>query len=115
MVKIPFNCISIIINKITGAIFMNNEIKNKNKRISFLKEQTNMPPIALADLSFIEITGKNYVEIDGIKKILECNREKIIIRFKDNTVDFSGKELIIRNFNEKSAIIEGSISSIVFE
>ena len=94
---------------------MNAEIKKKNSLKNFLKEQTNMPPIALADLSFIEVTGKNYIELDGIKKIVECSQEKIIIRFKDIVVSFNGKELTIKNFNEKSAIIEGDISSIIFE
>ena len=87
----------------------------KNKSVNFIKEQTNMPPIALADLSYIEITEKNYIELEGVKKIIECGNDRIKIKFKDCIAQFCGTDLYIRNYNEKSAIIEGEFSSIIFE
>lgn len=88
------------------------------KKINLIKsieKETDMPLISLADLPFIEITGNNHIEVDGIRKIIESNKETIKISFKKDVVTFSGDNLLIRNFSSKSAIIEGDISIISFE
>ncbi len=94
-------------------------MKNKEKKdksfVNFLEKQTDMPPISLADMPYIEISGRNHIELDGVHKILEYKKEKLRLRFKKCTVCFNGENLYIRNFSEKNAIIEGTVSSIEFE
>jgi len=86
----------------------------KSKIIKSFEKETDMPLISLADLPFIEITGNNHIEVDGIKKIIESNKESIKIKFKNEIITFSGYNLTIRNFSGKAAIIEGNISIISF-
>lgn len=89
---------------------------NKNHKLNkILENQTDMPPVSLSNLSYIEISGDNHIELDGIVKILECNENLIRIRFKHKTVLFKGENLQIRNYFNKSAIINGKITSIIFE
>ena len=80
-----------------------------------IQRETDMPPISLMDMPFIEITGNNHIEIDGIRKIIETNQNAVKIKFKDYCIGFMGENLNIRNFSGKSAIIEGEISAISFE
>ena len=89
---------------------------DKNYKISkLLENQTDMPPVSLSNSSYVEITGHNHIELDGIIKILECNENFLRIRFKNKTVLFKGENLNIRNYFNKSAIINGEINSIIFE
>ena len=90
-------------------------MSKKIKFIKTLEKETDMPLVSLADLPFIEITGNNHIELDGIRKIIESNKETIKISFKKDVVIFSGDNLSIRNFCGKTAIIEGDISIISFE
>ena len=46
----------------------------KLKIIKSFEKETDMPLISLADLPFIEITGNNHIEVDGIKKIIESEQ-----------------------------------------
>ena len=81
----------------------------------FLEKQTDMPPISLSDIPYIEISGRKHIELDGVHKILEYNGERIKIRFRKATVLFSGEGLYISNFSGKTAIIKGKLESVVFE
>ncbi|MBE6788282.1 MAG: hypothetical protein E7539_01300 [Ruminococcaceae bacterium] len=88
----------------------------REKRLShFIEKQTDMPPVSVSDLAYIEISGQNHIELDGIRKILEYKEDRIKIRFRHNTVCFNGEKISIRNFSKKNAIIEGKINSIEFE
>ena len=89
--------------------------KYKKTFAGFMEKQTDMPPISLSDMPYIEISGRNYAELDGVHKILEYKEERLKIRFHHCTVCFNGENLFIRNFSNKNAIIEGTISSIEFE
>lgn len=89
--------------------------KRKYTLADFLEKQTDMPPASLADIPYIEISGKNHIELDGVHKILEYKEEKLRIRFHHCTVCFNGENLCIRNFSQKNAVIEGEIASIEFE
>ena len=91
------------------------ERKNKKSFSDFLEKQTDMPPVSLSDIPYIEISGRKHIELDGVHKILEYSGEKIRIRFRKITVSFSGQELYISNFSGKNAIIKGMITEIVFE
>lgn len=86
-----------------------------NKLNSFVERQTDMPPVSISDLPFIEISGQNHIEIDGIQKILEYKENIIKIRFRHSTISFNGENLTLRDYNQKSAIIEGKIRSVEFE
>lgn len=89
-------------------------MSKKSNLIKKLEKETDMPPISLTDTSFIEITGNNHIELDGIKRIIESNKDIIKILFKKEVITFSGYNLLIRNFSGKTAIIEGDISNISF-
>lgn len=81
----------------------------------FVQSQTDMPPISLMDLPYIEISGQNHIEIEGIYKITEYNSNTIKLKFKRNVVCFMGVDLHMQNFSDKNTVIKGKISSIVFE
>ena len=89
--------------------------KPQSKMLNFMEKQTDMPLVALGDLAYIEISGPNHIELDGIRKILEYKQNKIIIRFKHETVCFCGENIFLRNYSQKNAIIEGNIKSIEFQ
>ncbi len=91
------------------------EKKNKKTFSDFLEKQTDMPPVSLSDIPYIEISGRKHIELDGVHKILEYSDEKIKIRFRKATVSFIGNGLFISNFSSKNAIIEGELVSLVFE
>ena len=91
------------------------ERKNKKTFSEFLEKQTDMPPVSLADIPYIEISGRKHIELDGVHKILEYSGEKIKIRFRKATVSFSGEGLFISNFSGRTAIIKGRLTSVVFE
>ena len=91
------------------------ERKNRRSFSEFLENQTDMPPISLSDIPYIEISGRKHIELDGVHKILEYNSDKIRIRFRHSTVAFSGNELFISNFRGRTAIIKGVVASVVFE
>jgi len=86
-----------------------------NTLTSFLEKQTDMPPVSISDLAYIEISGQNHIELDGIQKILEYKEDRIRIRFRHSTVCFNGEKISLRNFSKKNAIIEGKVNSIEFE
>ncbi len=89
--------------------------KNKTILTNFLENQTDMPPISLSDMPYIEISGRNHIELDGLYKILEYKPERLKLRFRHCTVCFNGENMFIRNFSNKTAIVEGKLSSIEFE
>ncbi|MEE1280107.1 MAG: YabP/YqfC family sporulation protein [Oscillospiraceae bacterium] len=89
--------------------------KSKATFAQFLEKQTDMPPISLSDIPYIEISGRNHIELDGVHKILEYKQERLKLRFRHCTVCFNGENLFIRNFSNKNAVIEGTVSSIEFE
>ena len=80
-----------------------------------IEKQTDMPPISLSDISYIEISGDKHIELDGIKKILHYKDDIISIRFKHMSVTFKGNNISLTNYSGKTAIIEGKISAIEFE
>jgi len=86
-----------------------------DKILKFAQNQTDMPLISLDDLSYIEISGQNHIELDGIRKILEYKDDVIKIRFKHNTVVFKGEKISLANYSQKTAVIEGKIKLIEFE
>ena len=71
--------------------------KTQKKIIDFMEEQSDMPVVALADVAYIEISGRNHIELDGIRKILEYKQNKIRIKFKYGTVCFTGDNIFLRN------------------
>ena len=89
--------------------------RNEKSFSNFIEKQTDMPPVSLSDIPYIEISGRRHIELDGVHRILEYSGEKIKIRFRKATVSFNGNGLFISNFSGKTAIIEGTISSVVFE
>ena len=91
------------------------ERKNRKTFSEFLEKQTDMPPVSLSDIPYIEISGRKHIELDGVHKILEYNEEKIKIRFRKATVSFIGEGMFISNFSGKTAMIEGQLTSVVFE
>lgn len=92
-----------------------NNRKNKTTFAKFLEDKTDMPPISLSDMPYIEISGRNHIELDGLYKILEYKPERLKLRFKHCTVCFNGENMFIRNFSNKTAVVEGKLSSIEFE
>ena len=91
------------------------EKRSKKSLSEFLEKQTDMPPVSISDIPYIEISGRKHIELDGVYKILNYSGEKIRIRFRKATVSFSGDGLFISNFSGKNAIIEGELTSVVFE
>lgn len=89
--------------------------KTGNKIKKTIEKQTDMPPISLSDLSYIEISGDRHIELDGIRKILQYKDNVIAIRFKHMNVIFRGNNISLTNYSGKTAIIEGKISAIEFE
>ena len=91
------------------------ETTNNKTFSDFLEKQTDMPPVSLSDIPYIEISGRKHIELDGVHKILEYSNEKIKIRFRKVSVSFNGEGLFISNFSGKTAIIEGKLETVVFE
>lgn len=91
------------------------ERKHRKTFSDFLEKQTDMPPVSLSDIPYIEISGRKHIELDGVHKILHYSGEIIKIRFRKATVSFNGEGLFISNFSGKTAIIEGFLTSVVFE
>ncbi len=62
----------------------------------------------------ISITDNTEVTVENCKKILEYN--DIFIKVSTSTVTFQiwGKNLVIKNYEDKGLIIKGIISSIEF-
>ena len=62
----------------------------------------------------ISITDNTEVIVENCKKILEYN--DILIKIATSTVTFQiwGKDLVIKNYEDKGLIIKGIISSIEF-
>ncbi len=93
---------------------MRKKLKNGGV-LGFAENQTDMSPISLADLPYIEISGQNHIEIEGIYKIIECKENIIKLKFKKQTVSFDGVGLFMQNFSEKNAVIKGKINSVTFD
>lgn len=89
--------------------------KNRNSIRKAIEKQTDMPPISLSDLSFIEVSGDRHIELDGIRKILQYRDDIVAIKFKHMNVIFKGENIVLTNFSGKTAIIEGKIRTIEFE
>lgn len=90
-------------------------MRNKdNILFKFAQEQSDFAPESLADIPFIQLSGRNHTEIEGIYKIIECNENIIELKFKKERVRFSGEGLFIKSFTDKSAVIKGKITSIEF-
>ncbi len=79
------------------------------------EEASSLPPIALSDLPYIELSGQNHMELDGIHKILEYRSNCLRIRFCHVTVCFIGEGLCMRYFSGKNAVVQGVIREIKFE
>lgn len=62
----------------------------------------------------ISITDNTEVIVENCKKILEYN--DILIKIATSTLTFQiwGKDLVIKNYEDKGLIIKGVISSIEF-
>ena len=68
-------CIDLYKKLIEGNMLMKTSKKTDNNFVSFIEKQTDMQPVSISDLPYIEISGQNHVEIDGIQKILEYKEE----------------------------------------
>ena len=94
-------------------------MRNKEKTIGdrmlkFAEEQSDFSPEALANIPFIQLCGRNRVEIEGIYKLLECTSNNIVIKLKKDSICLCGSNLYIKHFTEKNAVIEGKVTSIEF-
>ena len=90
-------------------------MRNKdNKLLKFAQEQSDFSPESLANIPYIQLSGQNHAEIEGIYKIIECSENIIELKFKKESVRFSGEGLFIKSFTDKSAIINGKIAYIEF-
>lgn len=88
--------------------------KKESKLLAFAESQTDMSPISLADIPYVEINGRNHIEVDGVYRLLECNDSLIKMHFRKNTISFKGENLHIQSFGIKNATIKGIINSIEF-
>ena len=86
----------------------------RNSTFKFIEETTDMPPVSLSDIPYIELSGKNHAEIEGIYKISEYTEKTIKLEFKKDIVSFEGYDLVIKYFTDKSAIIKGNIKAVSF-
>jgi sporulation protein YqfC len=72
-------------------------------------------PVKFAtESAHMEINGNREVRIEGCRKILEYNKNKIRILTKSTSISFNGRNLKINCLTSDSLLIEGFIKSIEF-
>ncbi len=75
---------------------------------------------SICKLPFEEITknfkliwfGTSGLYVANYKKILDYNREKVVLKIINNTIEITGQSLIISLINKGEILIKGSINSI---
>ncbi|MDR1364443.1 MAG: YabP/YqfC family sporulation protein [Oscillospiraceae bacterium] len=83
----------------------------KNKIFDFLN---NSPAKFAIAQSYFEVNGNQEARIEGCRRVLEYDEEKIRISVKSMSLCFNGRNLKIKLLNTDSLLIQGFIKSIEF-
>lgn len=86
-----------------------------NNILNSARKATDLPPEAISDVPYIEICGKNHIELEGVRSIVEYKEDYLRLRFHHSTVKFCGSGLNIIYFSNQSTVIEGELHSVEFE
>ena len=89
--------------------FLKNGIKNS------LTQALEIPGEVLINASVINIIGKNEIEIENYKSILEYETERITINSYGYMIVIEGKKLELKTVTTDSVNIRGNIASVAFK
>ncbi len=88
---------------------MKNGIKNS------LTQALEIPCEVLTNVSVMNIVGKNEIDIENYKSILEYDRDRITINTAGCIILIEGRSLELSYVTTDSVNIKGDISSVAFK
>ncbi|MBE6008206.1 MAG: sporulation protein YqfC [Lachnospiraceae bacterium] len=88
---------------------MKNGIKNS------LTQALEIPCEVLINASVMSIVGKNEIDIENYKSILEYDSERITVNTSGCMIVIEGKTLELKSVTTDSVNIKGDIASVAFK
>ena len=62
----------------------------------------------------VDIINASLINIDSVKSVLDYSEEQIVFKLKNYSVKIIGDTLIIKEFTDGNATVEGKIFSVTF-
>ena len=62
----------------------------------------------------VDIINASLINIDSVKSVLDYSEEQIVFKLKNYSVKIIGDTLIIKEFTDGNAMVEGRIFSVTF-
>ena len=92
----------------------NNGKLMKKQKIDVVTEFLALPVDTMRNFPTIQIRGNREIVIDGCNSLLSYDSASVVIDTRFCRIDINGKELKLRNFNDKIISVKGLIRKIEF-
>ena len=80
-----------------------------------LSTMLSMPKEIALDLPVLMATGRNELNIENYKNLIEFTDKLIRIRTKDSIMTIEGDNLVLRQITTENILISGRISGILYK
>ncbi len=77
-----------------------------------LTNALEIPREVLSNVSVITIVGKNEVEIENYKSILEFGETRVVINAEKNVIEILGEKLTLKCVTNENVSVFGDVSSV---
>jgi sporulation protein YqfC len=74
----------------------------------------SLPKEIALDLPLLMATGRNEVNIENYKNLLEFSEKKIRVRTKDGIMTIEGERLKLRQITTENVLVSGLITGILY-
>jgi sporulation protein YqfC len=90
-------------------------MRRKWELLAGISRRLDIPREALPFGFGLSLSGRETLRVQGCRRILACDRERICLSLGRTVLSVTGRDLICTAFEGESITVEGRISALAFE
>ena len=86
----------------------------KPKKIARVEESLGLPSGVISGGTRMELCGNRRVTVEGCRRIVEYESDRICLQTTDQTIRFLGADLCVQRLSSGYAVLDGTLTAVEF-